>query len=71
MYEQEVNKFQTRLKELRAKLGCTQKYVAWVTGIDHAYISKLESGEKQNPSLKTMLRFCRFYKCTLSELTGE
>lgn len=70
MYEQEINKFQLRLKEMRVKKKLTQKQLAEEIRIDHGYISKLESGDRQNPSLKILLRFCRFYKCTLSDLVG-
>lgn len=67
----EINRLQNNLKALRKKKGITQKEMSFQTGIDHGYISKLETGSKQNPSLKTLLRLCCFFKCTVSELTGK
>jgi len=71
MFKREVNQFQRRLKELRIKKGYTQKALGDRTGIDGAYISKLENGEKENPSYKILLRLCRALDCSFNELTGQ
>jgi len=66
-----IKKFQIRLKALRTKRGLTLLEVGEGAGIDPAYICKLETGLKFNPSLKILLKLCRFYDCNLSKLTEE
>jgi len=69
--EQEVNEFQMRLASMRVGFGYTQKDLSVRTGIDHAYICRLEKGNRENPSLKILLRLCKGLDCSLNELTGK
>lgn len=69
--EDKIRRFQYKLKLLRKRKGITQKEMSVGVGIDHGYISRLESGEKQNPSLKILFRLSKYYDCPVSELIGE
>ena len=42
--------FRKQLKDIRLKVGLTQKELAERSGISYSYISKLESGENSNPT---------------------
>lgn len=44
-----------RISELRRAQGLSQRKLAQMISMDHAYISKLEAG-KENPSLDTLTR---------------
>lgn len=70
-FDEAINRLQSNLRMLRAGKGISQKKLSLLVNIDNGYISKLESGKGQNPSLKIMLRFCRFFRCGLSELLRE
>ena len=67
-FDEAITRLQANLRLFRAKKGISQERLGFLIGIDNGYISKLESGERQNPSLKIMFRFCHFFECTLSEL---
>ena len=67
-FEEAVERFQTNLRMFRARKKVSQIELGLLINIDNGYISKLENGKDQNPSLKIMLRFCRFFRCGLSEL---
>jgi len=69
--EKKIEKFQRNLKKLRRERKLTQKELSLLTGIDYTYIHKLESGEKQNPSLIILYKLCYGLMCNLAELTGE
>ncbi|MEK6590596.1 MAG: helix-turn-helix domain-containing protein [Nitrospinota bacterium] len=45
-----------RLRDLRQRMGLTQKTLAKMAGVDYTYIGKIERGE-QLPSLKILARF--------------
>ena len=40
----------------RSKVSCYQ--ISEYTGIDQAYLSRLKSGKKCNPSLETIIKIC-------------
>lgn len=44
-----------RISELRRAQGLSQRRLAQMISMDHAYISKLESGQ-ENPALDTLTR---------------
>lgn len=44
-----------RISELRRSQGLSQRRLAQMISMDHAYISKLESG-RENPALDTLTR---------------
>lgn len=43
-------KFNERLKELRKAAGLTQAQLAKLSGVSYSYVTKLESGESDNPT---------------------
>lgn len=70
-FDETIVRLQTNIRVFRARKKINQKELSLKTNIDYTYISKLEQGRNQNPSLKILLRFCRAFNCSLSELTGE
>ena len=48
--------FSTMLKSLRSKSGKSRYKLAQYSGIDEAYLSRLESGERQNPSRDVVMK---------------
>ena len=57
----------TRIKELRARAGCTQEELAQQVGVRRETIVFLEKG-KYNPSLKLAYRVARALGSTIEEV---
>ena len=66
-----IETLQGNLRMLRAKKGMSQMKMSFYLDINNGYISKLESGKGQNPSLKILFRFSKFFDCPISKLLGE
>ena len=49
-----TTEFSRTLKRLRSKLGKTKYKLAQYSGLDEAYVLRLESGERQKPSRDTV-----------------
>jgi len=62
--------FGTRLRELREQRGETQRSLAALTGMTHAYISEMERGLKV-PSLTTLVRLALALDCKLTALVAQ
>lgn len=56
-----------KVREIRQRRGLSQDDLAAMTGLEHSYISYIESG-KRNPTLKTLHRIADALKVQLSEL---
>lgn len=56
------------LKRVRESRGLTQEQLARKVGVSDAYISMLESGAKQNPSLPLLKRLAKALKVKVGEL---
>jgi DNA-binding XRE family transcriptional regulator len=56
------------LREVRERRGLTQQEVARRASITQAYLAKLETGDKDNPSLDIVRRLARALKVPLGEL---
>jgi len=67
-FDETIKRFQANLRMLRAKKGISQIALGLQINVDNGYVSKLEAGKGQNPSLKIIHRFCRFYGCTFAEI---
>jgi len=52
----------TVLKDLRESKGFSLRELAQLAGIDHAYIHRLETGEKDSPSKETLDKLIRVLK---------
>ena len=50
--------FGATLKKLRLKSGKSRYRLAQYSGLDEAYILRLESGQRQNPSRDTVMKLC-------------
>ncbi len=57
-----------RLRTLRHKRGLTQVELAERVGITQAYIARLETGAKKNPSLRLLDRLAKALKVMVGEL---
>lgn len=51
-----MNEFQDTLSRLLAQSGKSVSQVAALSGVDRAYLMRLLSGEKRNPSVETLFR---------------
>lgn len=56
-----------RVRELRKARGLSQDDLAAMTGLEHSYISYIESG-KRNPTLKTLHRIAVSLEVPLTDL---
>ena len=52
------NGFSEAFSDLLDKSGVTCYKIAQWSGLDQAYLSRLKSGEKKNPSFETIIKIC-------------
>ncbi len=57
-----------KLKERRKELGMTQGQLALKTGLAKGYISDLETGRRNNPSLAVMEKIAKALKCKIGDI---
>lgn len=57
-----------KIKLARVKLGLTQKELAKKVGISHVTLSKIEKGNYENLTLRTMLKLAKALDTTVQEL---
>lgn len=57
-----------KIKLLRVKLGLTQKELAKKVGISHVTLSKIEKGNYENLTLRTMLKLADALDTTVQDL---
>lgn len=57
-----------KIKLARVKLGLTQKELAKKVGISHVTLSKIEKGNYENLTLRTMLKLAEALDTTVQEL---
>ena len=50
--------FAKTLRKIRTKSGKSNYRLAQYSGLDEAYILRLESGERQNPSRDSVMKLC-------------
>jgi transcriptional regulator with XRE-family HTH domain len=60
-----------RLKCLRRDLGISQRDAAAAAGMGFQYLSDLENGRIQNPSLQTLMRLAVAYSVGVDDLVGH
>ena len=53
-----TTEFSRTLKSLRSKSGKSRYKLAQYSGLDEAFVLRLESGERQNPSRDTVMKLC-------------
>ncbi|MBC8580946.1 helix-turn-helix domain-containing protein [Zhenhengia yiwuensis] len=61
----------TRIKALRKAKGLTQKELAKQAGVSFSMVSKIESGERNNPSLEILEKIGNVIDLTLDDLLGN
>lgn len=64
-----MNKFSSKLKELREEKGLSQVELARELGFTQSAIAKWESGER-NPSLDLLISIAKFFGVTTDYLLG-
>ena len=60
----------TMLKQRREQKRLTQTALAGKAGVSQAYIAKLESGEKKNPTLDLVKKLAKALGVPVTELLG-
>ena len=58
------------LKQRREEKGVTQAALAGKVGVSQAYIAKLESGDKKNPTLDLLKKIAKALGVPVTELLG-
>jgi len=69
--DEEREEFQRRLKDYRAMYGLTLKQAGERAGLAFTWIHKLENHKLIDPSLSTLLKLSKSYKCKISNLVGK
>jgi DNA-binding Xre family transcriptional regulator len=64
----DILKLSKKLKEIRVKKGLSKYELAKRTGLSDSTILRLETGEMDNPALKTLLAICKELDITINEL---
>ena len=59
------------IKNIRKSIGMTQKELAEKSGVSFSMVSKLESGEKKNPSFDTLNKIAAALKVNTNELLSD
>lgn len=59
------------IKAIRKNKGWTQKELAKESEVSFSMISKLESGEKKNPSFETLSKIAKALNTSVTELLGD
>lgn len=57
-----------KIKELRKKKRLSRRQLSLKSGVARGYISELESGKYDNPTIKVLCKLCKILGCTLEEL---
>jgi len=61
-------KLSKNLKKIRMEKGLSQYELAKRTGLTNSTVLRLETGEMNNPALKTLLTLCKELDITINEL---
>ena len=56
------------LRTLREEKGWTQEELAEKASVERSYLTKLETGDKVNPSLAVLKRLAKSLRVTVTEL---
>ncbi len=65
--QQQLSSFGARLRELRQQRGLTLQELAARSGLSKAFLSRLESGDRQ-ASISAALMLCRIFRVSLASL---
>lgn len=59
------------IKRLRVSKSLSQEKLARLADVTHVNLSKLERGEKDNPTMKTLIKLANALEVTIDELVGR
>lgn len=57
-----------RLEEMRNRRKLNQRQLSDVSGVPQPMISAIETGDVQNPTIKTLYKLANALKCTVDDL---
>lgn len=60
-----------RLEELRNRRRLNQQQLSNASGVPQPMISQIETGDVQNPTIKTLHKLATALKCTVDDLIEE
>lgn len=60
-----------RLEEMRNRRKLNQRQLSDVSGVPQPMISMIETGDVQNPTIKTLHKLANALKCTVDDLIDE
>ena len=60
-----------RLEELRNRRKLNQQQLSAASGVPQPMISQIETGDVQNPTIKTLHKLANALKCTVDDLIDE
>ncbi len=60
-----------RLEEMRTRRKLNQRQLSDVSGVPQPMISMIETGDVQNPTIKTLHKLANALKCTVDDLIDE
>ncbi len=60
-----------RLEEIRNRRKLNQRQLSDVSGVPQPMISMIETGDVQNPTIKTLHKLASALKCTVDDLIDE
>ena len=63
--------FGARLRAIREAKGLTQEAVAEAAGMQYQSVARMERGDAENPTLRTLRSLASALGCSLAELVGE
>ena len=65
-----MQRFPSKLRQLRRKHGMSQQHVADQLGVSGVYIHKLETGKKR-PNVDFALRLAKLFHVTIDQLVND
>jgi transcriptional regulator with XRE-family HTH domain len=65
-----TKRISANIRRLRKERGLSQTAIQKKVGLSQGYLSLIERGQMENPSLSLILRVSKILKVTPSELTG-
>ena len=64
-FDTQLTEFFSKVKEARLKAGLTHRQVEKETGITYGYLSRLENGVRDNPSITVVYILCDYFDIPL------
>ncbi|MEK3955794.1 helix-turn-helix domain-containing protein [Psychrobacillus sp. FSL K6-1464] len=71
IHKEKMIAFGQMIKEKRNELGVSLDNVAKETGIGKAYLSRIERGDRGNPSFIIVYELCRYFNIDMSNILSN